>query len=72
MEAVEKDTGSDDDDVDDTDDLETKNIHNVKIRTHIAIDVVNKDSVIALYSPPNPLKSFYLCKVIHFGFAQGQ
>ena len=33
-------------------------------------DVIKRDSVIALYSPPNPFELFYLCKVKEFGIAQ--
>ena len=33
-------------------------------------DVIKRDSVIALYSPPNPFELFYLCKVKEFDIAQ--
>ena len=36
-------------------------------RSDSVFDVIKKDGVIALYSPPNSLELFYLCKAKEFG-----
>ena len=41
-----------------------------EMRSDSVFDVIKKDGVIALYSPPNSLELFYLCKVKEFGIAQ--
>ena len=38
-----------------------------EMRSDSVFDVIKKDGVIALYSPPNSLELFYLCKVKEFG-----
>ena len=41
-----------------------------ELRSNNVLDIVCKDSVIALFSPPNAFELFYLCKVLDFAIAQ--
>ena len=42
------------------------------MRSHSIPGVISRGDVIALYSPPNSLELFYLCKVVDFGTATEQ
>ena len=50
-------------------DIENEQNELYKLRSDSVFDVIKKDCVIALYSPPNSLELFYLCKVKEFGIA---
>ena len=61
-----------DEDLDESQDfIEGEDIENeqnkLEMRSDSVFDVIKKDGVIALYSPPNSLELFYLCKVKEFG-----
>ena len=65
-----------DEDLDESQDfIEGEDIENEQnelheMRSDSVFDVIKKDGVIALYSSPNSLELFYLCKVKEFGIAQ--
>ena len=51
-------------------DIENEQNELYEMRSDSVFDVIKKDGVIVLYSPPNSLELFYLCKVKGFGIAQ--
>ena len=51
-------------------DIENEQNELYEMRSDSVFDAIKKDGVIVLYSPPNSLELFYLCKVKGFGIAQ--
>ena len=51
------------------DDVED-DLERYEMRSSTVIEVIQKNSVIGLFSPPNSLELFYLCKVLEFGIAK--
>ena len=51
-------------------DFENEQNELYEMRSDSVFGVIKKDGVIALYSPPNSLELFYLCKVKEFRIAQ--
>ena len=63
--SVDDDTSVGDDDESDAD----EDCEAYEIRANNVIKIVENDTVIALYSPPNSVELFFLCKVLYSGVA---
>ena len=51
------------------DDVED-DLERYEMRSSTGIEAIQKKTVIGLFSPPNSLELFYLCKVVEFGIAE--
>ena len=50
-------------------DCEEDDMEGYEMRANSVIEIIKKDNISALFSPPESLELFYLCKVIEVGFA---